>query len=368
MKTFTQVIDGLVVVMLNISLWQGRKKLRPEDLEEKGISIASLPPEKLASLGSKRIVAPDAINGFMALKRRAERACLSVGVRFLGGYAVPEDSMPSLQAELDEIAVEFEKEKAAFLSTYEATVNDWADENQEWREAIKRAIDSPAHVGAQLQCSYTALRVTPAKGAEQTLDTQVNGLKGQLEREIALAAKIAWEDSFQGKLSVRKSALNRLDAINEKLAGLSFIDGSIGALNNAVTTVLDQCKGKAVIEGTDLMTVCGILATLIGLDHIRFSTEAEAAESAATAPISEPEEQSEPAVAEQPSLALQETAAPDTAPAQPASTIPPAFSKPAIRVEGLPGSTDLSFGRGPAETAIPIAPPPAAATMPQVWF
>lgn len=369
MTTTTKIMNNLVVILLNISLWQGRKKLRPEDLEEKGISTSQLPPEKLASLGSKRIVAPEAVNVFMALKRRAERACIAAGVRFLGGYAVPEDRMPTLQAELEKIEQEFNDAKATFIAQYDVTVKAWADENPEWREAILRAVDSTSHVSTQLHCSYTAMKVNPVQGAEKTLDNQVNGLKGQLEREIAQAAKVAWEEAFQGKLSVRKTALGKLEAIAEKLAGLSFLDAQIGGLHQTVETVLKQCRGKSALEGTDLMTINGVLATLLGLDKVRFSSEVEAASLAATP---KPEEPSQPSLVDQPNTGdeMTDLFGGATYPAATQPSVPPA-TKPTVRVDGeLLENDDLPFGGDAA--VIPyaqVAPPqPAPYEPPADWF
>jgi len=89
--TISKVLQDLVLIHLSFSIWSGKKKLRPEDL--KG---ANLPPDKLASLGSKRIFDPDALKVFATLKRQAERACEEVGVRFLGGYALPKDKLTPL--------------------------------------------------------------------------------------------------------------------------------------------------------------------------------------------------------------------------------------------------------------------------------
>jgi len=351
MTTTTQIIDNLVVIMLNISLWQGRKKLRSEDLEEKGIATSQLPPEKLASLGSKRIISPEAVNVFMALKRRAERACLAAGVRFLGGYAIPEERMPALQEELEKISKEFNEAKERFISQYETTVNCWADENPEWREAIMRAVDSPFHVAAQLQCGFTALKINPAKGAESTLDNQVKGLKGQLEREIAQAAKVAWEEAFQGKLSVRKTALNKLESIAEKLDGLSFLDSQVGSLHQTLTAVIGQCKGKSPIDGADLMAINGVLATLLNLDRIRFSYEADAANQAA-APV---EQEIKPQTGGD---MFSELFGGESAQQQ--ASAPP-ITKPVIRVDGENWENDdLPFG---GEEAVIPSGPVAAPTM-----
>ena len=81
------ILENISILILSVSLWSGRKKLRPEDLRLADGS--ELPPDKLATLGSKRVMNPAALTPFASYKSRAERAVLSVGTRFLGGYAVP---------------------------------------------------------------------------------------------------------------------------------------------------------------------------------------------------------------------------------------------------------------------------------------
>ena len=84
-----QVLQQVVCFSLEeISLWGARKKLRTEDLKLTQGDV--LPPKDLASLGSKKIFNPKALAKFEALKKRAHVACGRVGIRFMGGYAVPE--------------------------------------------------------------------------------------------------------------------------------------------------------------------------------------------------------------------------------------------------------------------------------------
>ena len=48
-----RILDNLLALNLNVSLWSARRKMSQEDL-----GGAELPPEDLASLGSKRIADP----------------------------------------------------------------------------------------------------------------------------------------------------------------------------------------------------------------------------------------------------------------------------------------------------------------------
>ena len=59
------VLDRLLAINLDISLWSARKKLTSEDFGD-----VELPPDDLASLGSKRICDPERLRVFNALKAR----------------------------------------------------------------------------------------------------------------------------------------------------------------------------------------------------------------------------------------------------------------------------------------------------------
>ena len=61
-----KVLDNLLALNLNVSLWSARKKMVLEDF-----GGAELPPEDLASLGSKRIADPNSLKVFSTLKARA---------------------------------------------------------------------------------------------------------------------------------------------------------------------------------------------------------------------------------------------------------------------------------------------------------
>lgn len=65
METITDinVLDQLLVVNLDAHIWSASRKLLPEDLGN-----TELPPDELASLGSKKICNPEEMNIFKTLK------------------------------------------------------------------------------------------------------------------------------------------------------------------------------------------------------------------------------------------------------------------------------------------------------------
>ena len=64
-----KVLDNLLALNLNVSLWSARKKMVLEDF-----GGAELPPEDLASLGSKRIADPNSLKVFV----HSESPCLQL--------------------------------------------------------------------------------------------------------------------------------------------------------------------------------------------------------------------------------------------------------------------------------------------------
>src|SRR5271167_99730 len=118
----SNALHDVIVVSLDVRIWSGRKKLRPEDLTASG----RLPPKDLVSLGSKRLCSPDALQPFLHLKRRAEARCQAVGVRFARAFAIPQAAAKPVLSYLNSLALQFQQARAAFLSTYDEELARWS--------------------------------------------------------------------------------------------------------------------------------------------------------------------------------------------------------------------------------------------------
>lgn len=267
----TQVLNQVVCFFLDIHLWTGRKKLRPEDLK---VTAGELPPEKLASLGSKKICDPSELAVFGSLKKRAERACTAVGVRFLGGYAVPEDASDQLAFELEEIKREFDKAKSNFVSQYEEALETWIADNSEWASIIRAAIEPVSTVKRRLSYGVQAFKIE-APGDDQAsaltagLETKVGNLGDRLLFEVARDAEKVWENSFRGRDAVTQKALRPIRSLLEKLRGLAFLDGRVGHIIARVEKGLSALPQNGPIEDQDFNALCGIVLMLADPDGVK---------------------------------------------------------------------------------------------------
>lgn len=263
MGTSISVLSNVNVVNLDIHLWTGRKKMRDSDFP----STRDLPPEDLATLGSKKICDPTALKVFGTLKKQAITACEEIGVKFLSGYAVPLDKSEALAQRLNAIGSKFEDEKLAFITSYNSNVAAWIARHHEWERAIREAITPVSEVDAQLQYGYQMFRVQAASDAvdavqNESLKKTAGGLAGQLFKEIADAADQVMEKSLMGRDAVTTRIFSPIRTIRSKLDGLSFIAPCVAPLVETIDCVLARLPQSGPITGVDLSALHGLIFML----------------------------------------------------------------------------------------------------------
>jgi hypothetical protein len=275
MKETTMILDRLRVVKIDAHIWGGRKKLRKEDLILADGSV--LPPEDLASLGSKKIADPQELSVFNRLKKEAERICLKVGTRFLGGFAVPEGSIHSIRSELERIALSFRAARDDFLSRYDEAVEGWVAKHPEFAMAIRKAVDPVEVVAAGLRFDYVIFRVSHPEKTEtgvaadssSPLDRKVGSLSENLFREIAQDADDLVEQSLLGRPSVTRKALSPLKRMRDKLDGLAFLDHRVHPVVATLDELLSRAPKTGALDGRYLNEMIATALLLSDPDKIK---------------------------------------------------------------------------------------------------
>lgn len=255
----SQIIDQVVCLNIDCSIWSGRKKLTPADFRNTGSD--DLPPADLASLGSKKICNPAALRIFDTLKKQAHREAAKVGIRFLGGYAIPETKAQDLAKVLDDIREQFDEARAKFVNEYDDEIDKWVAKHPNWSASIRAVVPSSSHVESRIGFDYQAFEVKASGITTAGLDRAVNGLADQLYYEVAREAFDYYDISLCGKPYGTQKTLRPLRSIRSKLEGLSFIDGTVTPIISMIDHVLESMPAKGHIEGADL-------AKLVGVVHI----------------------------------------------------------------------------------------------------
>jgi hypothetical protein len=257
-QTDITVLDHIVAVNLAIHIWSARKKLDPVDL-----GSAVLPPEDLASLGSKKICDPDALKVFGTLKARAVSLLDRIGVRFLSGWAVPESRIDEVTRELMAIRDEFDQEKEAFLNRYDQAIQDWIAKHPQWSSIIANSIVSESHVRSRTSFCWQVFKVSiPEKPGQDSLHSEIFGLGHTLFGEVAKAATEAWHRCYAGKLEITRKALSPLKTIHDKLMGLVFVEPRVLPIAELLATAFASIPKRGIIKDSTLVMLQGLVSLL----------------------------------------------------------------------------------------------------------
>jgi hypothetical protein len=261
------ILDRLTAVNLNVVIWTARTKLTAEDFGQ-----AELPPEELASLGSKKICDPEKLKIFTALKARAVNLLEKTGVRFLGGWAIPEDRTEAVHDKFLLIRDEFQKAKAEFLANYDQAVKGWIDTHPGWERIISASTVSAELVRKRLNFNWQFYKVvTPDRAAETTgenLLTEIEALGDTLFGEISREARTVWNKAYAGKTEVTHKALSPLKSMQDKLSGLSFMEPRVAPLADLIGTALSSIPKRGLISGPALLTLQGLVSMLRDPAHL----------------------------------------------------------------------------------------------------
>ena len=259
-----RILDNLLALNLNVSLWSARRKMSQDDL-----GGAELPPEDLASLGSKRIADPANLKVFGTLKARAFNYLDRHGVRFMSGWAIPEEKAGEIVQELLNIRTEFQKEKETFLAGYDQNVQKWIEKHHQWGEIIRNSLVGPDYVRARMDFRWQLYKVAPLEQhtdntavLEAGLAEEVQGLGGTLFDEVAKSADDIWRRVYHGKTEVTHKALSPLRTLHAKLTGLSFVEPHVAPVADIVQAALLRMPKKGNITGTDLLLLQGLVCLL----------------------------------------------------------------------------------------------------------
>ena len=253
-----EILDQTICVNLDVHIWQGRRSLKATDLQNIG-----LPPEELASLGSKKVADPGDLKIFSTLKRKAERICSKKSVRFLKGYATSLEVATELEKKLASIQQEFEQAKVDFLSQYDQKVSDWVNQFPEWKDKLEIAIVPKHVVEKRFGFDFQLYQIKPSQESVSGLGKVASGLGGQLFREIAKDAIEIHERSIHGQDKVsRKVVTGSINTLLTKLDTLEYMSPKCRPLINTVNTLLKGLPATGSIEGIHLIAVRAVIDLL----------------------------------------------------------------------------------------------------------
>jgi len=250
-------LNDVIAVNLLFPIWTGRKTLSEGDLSLNG----ETPPKELISLGSKHTTDPAALKVFSKLKRRAERLCKTVGVGFMGGYAIPTNKADYINQQLHSIVNQFELEKADYISKHDAIQQEWIDSFPEYERVLRKAITNASDVENRINATFSMFRLQSVE-SEVTLSTglerQVEQLSSTLDADILKEANTILH-SLNKALKPCQTNVNSLKKLREKVEGLAFLNAKFNNLTAEIVKVEQQLSVVGNLTFDDQNKLSGLL-------------------------------------------------------------------------------------------------------------
>ena len=265
-----RILDRLLALNLTVNLWSARRKMTAEDM-----GGGNLPPEDLASLGSKRIADPETLKIFGTLKARAVNYLDRHGVRFMCGWAIPEEQAGEIVQELLKIRDEFLAAKESFLADYDRSIQTWIEKHQQWGDIIRDSTVGPDYVRARMDSRWQMFKVAPLVSHEDKnvmlesgLVDEVTNLGSTLFEEIVHDADEMWRRVYQGRVEVAHKALSPLRTLHKKLLGLSFVEPHVAPVADIIQMASNRMPAKGNIAGAELLLLQGLVCLLRDSDAL----------------------------------------------------------------------------------------------------
>ena len=231
------VLAHSVIMSLDVSIWSGKAKLDRQELSD----ADSLPPEQMATLGSKKLFNPAKLRIFNAIKARATSALDAAGTKFLGGWLVPEHRFNAVRTAVDNAQGDFHKAVADFIINYQSDLDDWCRQFPEWEYNIRRAAPDTGELMRKFGFSWQAFSAAPLP-ADSSLDSAVAALPAGIMADIAKdAASVLRENFPDGKDRYTIKALRAVVLLKDKIAGFGYVDCRFDDLARELEHCTNRC-------------------------------------------------------------------------------------------------------------------------------
>lgn len=262
-NTSASKIERVAVVTPQLRIWTGETVLRKEDIHlGKG---GSLPDRSFASLGRKALIKPERLLVFRKIRDAFRRECSSIGVNFLGGFAIDVEKFSDLKPKLDGLVSEFEAEVDKLCYEYPTLVEEWKRANPQYAIALERDGKAVGDVRSRFTASYIVNKIQSVDGEEAALEKQVDGLYETLLADIRKDSSEYLKKSLQAvasKAEISQKARSVVRRIVKKLESLSFLNSKTIQLAEAVKAADAKLPRQGFLRQDDFWRLFAIMSVL----------------------------------------------------------------------------------------------------------
>lgn len=238
----------VTVVRLDVSIWVARAPLSKNDLPAR----IKLPPDELATLGSKRLLDKEKLQIFYTLREQARRLLARNGLPFIGAFAIKNELMTETLERLKSIKGEFDRSVERFLSTYDTDVRTWAARYPQWEAMLLEAIPSASEVRRKFGFRWQAFTVATPNINDSSITEAADELVSTSLAELAQTAA-SLLDNTNNKDTWSVKTKPTFDLLVSKAENSSFVHPGMSWLSAFLADVSralydeKRCKDAAFV-------------------------------------------------------------------------------------------------------------------------
>lgn len=284
MTVQSTVLKDVAMVMLNISVWSGAKKLEPSDFIN--VDVHDLPSSRVASYGIKHLIEKERLQPFKTIRGQAERICSRYGTRLLGGYAIPQECVDAVGIEVQALCAKFEDEIEIFMQQYDDSISDWIGRNPDFAEPLRRAMLPRAQVKSRFKASFSIFEVSASpRDKTNSLAAVGSELLDSVLLSVLTAIKPQLERKSNGSVPdwCRVEVRQTIAEAAQKLRRFAFCDRSGG-----MVLLADELEASVVgtgkIHGPEFDRLWSIIGRFTSLDAMKQAIELRASKAPTQVP------------------------------------------------------------------------------------
>lgn len=261
-----QTIDKLAMLRLEVSIWSARARLTTADLKDP----SAMPPQAMATLGTKRLFDPTKMRIFNAIKARATTLLDRNGARFIGGWATDIDKLQNIENELTTLANEFNTKVNEFFATYDTDIDAWVAQFPEYERVLRNAVPTKAQLQRKFCFNWQTFQITPTMTYAEANNTNdaIAALDNTAMEEVAKVISDIYNETFLGKEKVGKKSFRPFRFLSSKLQALAFIHPYFSSLDALLSGVINGYQDKCD-DPNMCATFKALLASLTTADGVR---------------------------------------------------------------------------------------------------
>lgn len=247
------ILSQSAFIQINISTWTGRAKLQLADLN---VSASDLPPEDLASLGTKKLTDPKALRPFSKVKTRVTRLMGQYAIKFMGGWLIDPQYIPAVEAELLRLQQEFQDATHTFVSSYEDELDQWCAQHPDWDSIIRSAAPQVLEVERRFRFRWQTFQIQPTADTAggEALEQDASAVCDEVVRQLAQDIATVLHETFEGRSDsapITAKTWGSLTALTEKCDRVGLFNPEAtyvaGILNTLVSSVSKDADPSVVI-------------------------------------------------------------------------------------------------------------------------